>query len=492
MAMRPNLLEEVLRYLCERPDEWIPPVGLFEELDASSREPVIEILKITESLGYAETRASEYRITNDGRRMFRIFEGREVIPGDQETEEKPAEFPSEVDAAASALEAEETKVELLSKGAEEVLKLPWNLEALGLHPKYVRTINRQDIIEQIEGILEGRNDRRVVFLYGQPQVGKTFVLQRLEERLKDRYVPVLIHLNGWASVRKLSTFLYELAMSIQFEVESSYPELEIMPFQPGSDEQAPEEFQKFMSSLYQNIRAQGKLLLLMFDELEYLAWEETDRQIFEHMTDFVDEWSKEMRVIFCSRAPLDWLKRDNMKELEELVSRGQTVLIDCFESEVSQELVRALGTHLALDDGAVDAIVRLVDGHPSILRKALVILSHHWKDKWRSKEIKEDSLEAVFEDILIELSPTTRDIWYTLSPPEKRILQRVAQYNRDGFDIADSVFESSATEHLQQLGERRILHLDPEHKRYTVRLGILTESILYGILSASERQGNER
>jgi AAA+ ATPase superfamily predicted ATPase len=482
MRSKQGLLEDILCYLCRQPPgERVPLAELCEELGVPSREPVIEILQQLEAQGYVEVSALTpsamlCRITYDGRKIVKDFERQDIAPNAPEAGVAPS-------APGTTLLPTIGSDEPAPKAFAEYYELPWKPAELGLDPQCARIVERRDAIERIESVLEDPGEKRLVFLYGQPQVGKTFVLERLKEALQDRYVPVLIHLNGWTSIFKLPDFLYELGMNIKIEVELSCPGLEIRPVERRPRRYASAEFYRFMNELSRSMCTQGRPVLLLFDELEYLARGETDRRILEYLVGFVDRWSREARFVFGGSGNLlDWLRNTAMAPL---LAKGQSVYVECFPSAVSRELVSALtAPYFALDPGAVDTIVRLTDGHPSLLRKALNIIFLHWQSEWHKKRVTEDDLRAVVQDILVELSPKTNDIWYRLSPPEKRILRRIAHGNKEKFEAGEVIGErpTYVQRDLRQLVKRQILNGDPLDTWYTIRLGILVQSISYGVL----------
>jgi DNA-binding PadR family transcriptional regulator len=449
--------------LCQELDIQTDQDVVFEVLDSLSREKLVD-------LENAGRQGILIKVTDKGRERVKALREPYVA------EDTPKVEPSATCIVKPDTEVVETMV--------EYSEFSWTLD--GLSPQHIYVVQRQDVVDRIHRILEDRNDERIVFLYGPPQVGKTFVLNRLKETLKDQYVPVFIHVNGWLSISLLPKFLYELANAIQYEIESSEPIYKIEPFTLGSDLEATAEFSRFMNNLVQSIRAEGKWLLLMLDELEYLACEETDEHVFEYLAGCIDSYFQQVRFVFAgSGHMLDLLRHG---PLATLWARGQTVPICCFDKEISRVLVIAqTDRYFRFEPRALDRVICLADGQPSLLKSVLAIVVRHWRNRWRKPRITEDELSSALEDICIELSPKLTNIWYGLPLFEKRILQQVAQSGKTSFGVNDVALESEVgiKRCLDWLVKQNILHYDLQDRLYTVRLGLLVESISRGILSVS-------
>jgi DNA-binding MarR family transcriptional regulator len=462
---RKELAADILLYLYDQgPDEKTPLSALCDAVGASSREAV-EALDQLEAQSFVERSGLDRYtilcwITHTGRQIITEFGKQEIAQG------------------------AETKVPQIDHDEFDV-GIPesvWNLDRLD--PQQLYIVQRQDIVERIKQILEDPSGRRIVFLYGQPLVGKTFVLRQLGETLQDQYVPVYIDVNGWASTRNQLDFLAELAESIKIEIQSSRPDLHIEPFKCVSETQATVGFSRFMHDLAQSVRAEGAPFLLMFDELEYLAREEADGRIFEYLTGFVDAFAPRARFVFAgSEEMLDLLKRN--RALATLLAKGRSVRVDCFDKETSLGLVIALVTpHLAFEPRALNKVVRLADGHPNLLKCLLGIIIHRWRSKLRKRIVNESDLSIMVGDVCVELNPKLQDIWCRLSMPEQLILQRIARSSQAREGVVEK--EHHEERDLQKLVYRQILDYDLLNKLYTIRLGLLIESLSYGILSVSD------
>ena len=359
----------------------------------------------------------------------------------------------------------------------------WDIDRLA--PQYRDIVQRQDVIDRITNVLESTDAQRMVLLYGPPLVGKTFVLRRLTGALQDTYLPVYINVNGWASRHKLSDFLYELATIIRIDVESSRYEHRIRPFNRLSELEAPAEFSAFMDNLVRIAQGEGKHVLLMFDELEYLVHAETDERIFEYLAGFVDAYFQQIRFIFTGPIYMPNLWQRN-QALAALFSKATPIRLGCFDNATSRELLTALtAPHFSFEPQVIDRLVQFTDGHPRILGSALAIIAHNWKDKWQRDKVDERDISAVTESICTELGPVLMDIWRRLLLPEQQVLQEIA--GRDKSFTVDEVGvgqRASVESSLEQLVQRQILDYDPQDERYTVRLGILVEAISYGILES--------
>ena len=197
MTTKQQILSHILRYLYQQaPDDKTPLSDLCDELGVSSRDTVVNALDQLEAKSYIKDQvwnrlATLCWITADGRQMVRDILERETA----------------VESSTKASTPATPKAGMLCAGSAGSPLFSWRLD--GLDSRYVSIVQRQDVVEQVTRTFEDLSGKRIAFLYGQPQVGKTFVLERLGEALGDRYIPVFIHVNGWASTRSQSDFLYE-------------------------------------------------------------------------------------------------------------------------------------------------------------------------------------------------------------------------------------------------------------------------------------------
>jgi hypothetical protein len=358
----------------------------------------------------------------------------------------------------------------------------WDLE--GLSPLRRRVIQRQDFVDRISKVLEDSDDRRIVLLYGQPLVGKTFVLARLQDALQERYTPVFIHMNGWSSTRRQLDFLNELATSIQIDIESLRPGVEISPFRRASELQATAEFSRFMYDASKSVGADDRPFLLMFDEFEYLAREETDGRIFDYLVGFIESYYQRVRFVFAGSGDMFDLMENTA--LVKILAKGHKVCVDCFDEEVSRDLVVAMTSrYFALEPQALEKIVYLVNGHPGLQKEVLRIIVRCWRNESRKDIVSEGDINAALEDVRIELSPKLHDIWFGLSMQERDLLQQVAGIERRSFEEHEfsGLKRYHTRKHLKRLVDRQILSSTSKGSLYTIRLGLLVDSIVYGILS---------
>jgi len=314
-----EIIEGILLYLSKQPPlDKVPQSDLLKALTLSSPEPVIEALHYLKDQQLIEMLVAGHKamlcwLTYNGRKMAKeiltLADMKNAVEGTSATD-------------SHIIESE-------TQAIEEYPEFSWTLK--GLDPKLVYMVQRQNVIKRIQKILENPSDNRIAFLYGPPQVGKTFVLNRLKNTLPDQYVPVVIHLAGWASIEKLSSFLYELATKIKSNLEFSPSGYQIEPFRAGSELEATIEFSKFMNLLVHRVRAEGQFLLLIFDELEYLTDKDTDSRIFDYLTGCIETYlDQEVRFIFAGSG--DMLDLVKSGSLARLWGKGGRVKMECFES----------------------------------------------------------------------------------------------------------------------------------------------------------------
>lgn len=366
----------------------------------------------------------------------------------------------------------------------EYPEFSWNLLAKN-HSQHLQTVRRHDIVATITKTLDDTDDRQLIFLYErQPRVGKGIVLKGLQETVSQTYIPVYMNFSGWSSIENQADFLEELADNIQYEIELFMPDAQIESFNHVAETQATKEFARFMHSLAKTLHCNGKLFLFIFDELDYLQRFEADKHIFEYFRGFIQKYSRRARFIFAGSGDIfDLLEHS---ELVALLAHGNQIVVECFAEEISRELVKAL-THdyFELEESVIDMIIKLSNGHPELLKEMLGILVRYWENHGRNEQISIQDVMNALDDIRTELSPKLKEIWLKLSLSEQRIMQHIVRSGQQHFTADDIDIEQKnhLLRDLRRLVDRQILNYKAQCEQYTVRLGLLTDLIAYGILS---------
>lgn len=228
----------------------------------------------------------------------------------------------------------------------------------------------------------------------------------------------------------------------------------------------------------------GKLFLLIFDELDYLERYETDGRIFKYLGGLIERNYRRARFIFAGSGDIfDLLEHS---ALVRLLANGRRICVDCFMEEISRDLVVALTSpYFKVTPEALNRIIYLADGHPNLLKEILGIIVRYWENNYRRNRLEEEDINMVLEDIRTELSPKLKDIWLRLSLPEQRIMQQIARSKKGSFRVSEISVEQRNHTHrdLNRLVSRRILDYTSRDPQYTVRLGLLVDLISYGILA---------
>jgi AAA+ ATPase superfamily predicted ATPase len=166
---------------------------------------------------------------------------------------------------------------------------------------------REDVFRFIKDHLEGRHEKNIIVLRGQRRTGKTSILYQLEYRLDEKYIPVLLDLQGFASTG-VDRFLYWVARGIARAVTERGFALP-PPKQAEFREDPYGYFQQvFLPQAWAAIGYHH--LLLAFDEFEDLAARVEDgkmdkdifpylRSLMQHVTqlDFVFAGTHKMQQI---------------------------------------------------------------------------------------------------------------------------------------------------------------------------------------------------
>lgn len=482
-----DVLEILYKAYRKAPDEWVHAEFIRKKLKLNQEQLHDFVLALHDKklieTNYLDDRAL-LKITPDGVAILvpEAYSEQESQKPDKTIEVAFIAPPSELSETYSELEEDSQEDEAFV--SEEFPDFSWDILENNQF-KHLPVVRRHDIITKITTVLNSRDNKQFIFLYEhQPRVGKDQVLKGLQERLSSTYIPVYMNFGGWSSIESQADFLAELAFNIQEEIEFLMPDIQIEPFNHTSEAQSTKEFARFMRSLTKTLHCGEKLFLFIFDELDYLQRFDADRRIFEYFRGFIRKYSRQARFIFAGSSDIfDVLEH---KELVDLLGKGRPIAVECFVEEVSRELIMALTKpYFAVETNAVDMIFRLSDGHPELLKEVLEILIHYWEDHGREGQIRVQDVMNALDNNRTELSLNIKAIWAMLSRSEQKIMQHIARNGQKSFtaDDIDIEHKHHLLRDLKRLVDRQILNYREQYKHYTVRLGLLTDLIAYGILS---------
>ena len=231
-------------------------------------------------------------------------------------------------------------------------------------------VGREDVFSFIQENLLGVHQNNVIILHGQRRTGKTSVLYRLGDVMRDTHYGVLIDMQG-KPARGEADFLYSIADDIAYALEDHDIEIDLPPRE--SFEQSPEFFfrSRFLRDLHKQLG--DKNLLLMFDEFEELQRRvENGRlqpEIFQFLRNLMQHEDR-VDFVFSGTHKLEelgaeyWSILFNIAAYKPITFLSPSDMRRLIEEPVAQY-------HVEYDPLAVERLTAVTAGHPYFTQLAL-------------------------------------------------------------------------------------------------------------------------
>lgn len=223
-------------------------------------------------------------------------------------------------------------------------------------------IGREEIFARLRASLQGVNQDNVLVLMGSRRMGKTSILRRLQLHLSERYVPILVDLQGMIGSGE-SAFFRELVVTLCDDLEEAGFEV-TPPSNQALDRDPGTVFRRqFLKETRRTLR--DRRLLLIFDEFEVL--EERIRsgdlkpQILTYFRSLMQH-EKHISFIFAGTHRLDELTRDYWGALFNLAVYLEVGHLS--EKESHQLFLEPTDGYFEIDPLALDKAFQITGGHP--------------------------------------------------------------------------------------------------------------------------------
>ena len=298
-------------------------------------------------------------------------------------------------------------------------------------------VGRQDIFDFVKESLIGATQNNVVILHGQRRTGKTSVLYRLGDVLKETHVAVLVDMQG-KPARGEVDFLFSIADDVVYALEQQGIEA---PLPDRKDfEEAPEFYfrSRFIRSLYPMLGKRN--LLLMFDEFEELQSRVVEGKLKSEIFQF-------LRNLMQHEEKTDFIFSGTHK-LEELGSEYWSVLFNTAiykrvtflsSTEVRRLMIEPIAKYnLEYDPMAVDAVIRLAAGHPYFTQILLhEVIAYH--NETQRAYITAADIEQSMERVMERGEAHFKYIWTESTPTEQKVMRLLAEalVGRNDINVMD-------------------------------------------------------
>ncbi|MBI9049743.1 MAG: tetratricopeptide repeat protein [Anaerolineaceae bacterium] len=316
---------------------------------------------------------------------------------------------------------------------------------------------REGVFEWIENSLAGKYVDHILVLHGQRRVGKTSVLKHIPKRLPNRYLPILIDLQGRVST-KLPRFLWWLSREMVKALKNEGIELPHPDRKQFEDD--PDYFENsFLPLVEANLGE--KRILLTFDEFDTL--ETTDAQeglalpfmaILKRMMEY-----KNLNFVFSIGS--SGRKLENMQAAyTSFFKQALYRKISFLDREDGHDLItKPVDGVLKYSQDAVNRILDVTSGHPYFIQLVCHELFSECqkKDHW---EINAQDVEKILIPTIERGTVNLKFVWDEANDFEKWILSCLASAETVcSIEDLSAQLQRERVRFTNQDLERSLLHL---------------------------------
>jgi tetratricopeptide (TPR) repeat protein len=290
---------------------------------------------------------------------------------------------------------------------------------------------RQDVFRKIRDVLDA--EQNVIVLYGQRRIGKTSVLHRAAQWLREQggWFPVYFDLQGKERL-SLGEVLANLAHTIARRLSLDKPDATLF------DEEGRYFCDQFLARAFTHL--EGRRLVLLFDEFDVLTDElassrAASETLFPYLQDLIATQRKVGFVFVVGR------------RIEELATHFQAIFKQAVYKRVGHltaEDSRALIVEpaqglIAYDDDAVQEIQRLAAGHPYFTQLICFEAFNAVRANGHAR-VNADVIRDVVSRAIESGHGALNWFWEGLPRAERFILSAVAHASKDsGVSSSDDV-----------------------------------------------------
>ncbi len=284
---------------------------------------------------------------------------------------------------------------------------------------------RQDVFTYVREHLLGAYQNNIIVLHGQRRTGKTSVLYRLPEILRNTHYCVLLDMQGMA-VRSDSELFYTLSDEIAYALEREGIQAQVPP-RPEYEAQPEFTFRsRFLRSLYPALGE--KHLLLMFDEFEELQGlveaGHLGADIFPFLRNLMQHEEK-VDFLFAGTHKLEELAAEYWSILFNIATYKKVSFLE--PDEARRLIVDPVSPYgMEYDPLAVEQILRVTAGHPFLTQLVCHEMVTYHNEMERSYLTVAD-VDTVLERIAERGEAHFKYIWSEAVPPERAVMLALAE-----------------------------------------------------------------
>jgi len=289
---------------------------------------------------------------------------------------------------------------------------------------------REDVFSFIRSHLQGQHEKNIIVLQGQRRTGKTSILYQLERKVDEKYIPVLLDLQNFASTG-VDQFMFWIARNI---VKAVVRRGFAMPM-PQEEQFQKDPYgyfqQDFLSQTWAIIGYHR--LLLAFDEFEELAARVEKGKIDEDILPYLRSLMQhvpQLDFIFAGTYRLQQITLQHWSILFNIALYKDIGFMKPEEAaQIIREPVRGV---IFYDDLAIEKITRITAGHPYFVQ----LLGNKLVDYYLNQKnfyLTLQDVNQVIDDVLMGGALHFDYLWKESSLIEQLLLAAMAKViSREG------------------------------------------------------------
>jgi hypothetical protein len=175
--------------------------------------------------------------------------------------------------------------------------------------------------------------------------------------------------------------------------------------------------------------ADQKQPIVMFDEIERLldSIYTLDEKIIDFISGFVKDPNNGYFVLVGSER-LHWAKN---ARFSLLVGRGDCLLVHYLNREAILRIFSAVQNHFTIEEDALEAILKLCDGHPRILQHVYEVTVSTAMRPQKSRKILASDINPIAVNVIERIDEILWALLKRLSEEERRVVELVSHNGCD-------------------------------------------------------------
>ena len=283
-------------------------------------------------------------------------------------------------------------------------------------------VGRADVLREVKRVINNPQENSIV-LYGQRRIGKTSILQQLDEQLssEDNYHPVYFDLQDKAAWQ-LEKVLLALAREISHSLGLIDPSN--LDFEQG------DVFRnQFLPQVLENLETDCSLVLLCdeFDVLDNPSQNQAGEVFFPYLRQLMSAYQNQIHFVFVIGRKPEGLSNFT-KSIFKGVKAKRVSLLNQDDTKYLINLSQENGS-LNWKPEAVEGIWQLTHGHPYLTQLLCQIIwnNAHDEDPDDVPTVTQANVQAAIPETIESSVNALEWLWSGLAPAERMVASVLAQ-----------------------------------------------------------------